>query len=413
MPVNALLPEAQLDIFVSQTNTKQVVETLPEDWRFSRVKINIIAGDIYTAIEYYSSQRSPDILLIETDDIDTRFTDQLEHLAAVCLAHTGAVFIGPQNDVALYRRLVNMGASDYLVRPISPPDLRDILAKILMQKVGTSTSRNIVFMGGKGGVGTTKLQQWAALTMAEKFEEKTVLVEASGGWATAQWRFGISNTTSLRDAVSMAKLGLPEGVDELLHPVHPYLDVLAVSGDALLSSPLAADGYENLLDTLMRRHATTLVDLSQSPTGIRHMAVSKAQHIALITTPTPASLRATRLLMQEIQQLRGADAPISLIVNQLAFIPSQELSMEDIVQTLGQKPALVLPFHKDLAAWLNQDNTQQKWQPLKYEFDGIQAQMDRLVSHWLGKTLLHQDLIQGVNIKPTVKKTWRQWFVKG
>lgn len=412
MSVNALLPEARLDVFVSQTNTKQAVETLPEDWRFGRVKINIIAGDIYTAIEYYSDKPSPDILFIETDDIDSRFSDQLEHLAAVCLAHTGAVFIGPQNDVALYRRLVNMGASDYLVRPIAPPDLRDILAKILMQKVGLSTSRNIVFMGGKGGVGTTKLQQWAALTIAQIFEEKTVLLEANGGWGTAAWRFGVQNTTNLREAVNVAKQNLPEGIDELLQPVQSFLDVLPIAGDSLLSSPLAADGYELLLNTLMQRHATTVVDLSQSPTGIRHIAMSKAHHIALITTPTPASLRATRLLMHEVQQLRGNDAPISLIVNQVGFIPSQELSIDDITQTLGQKPALVLPFHKDLAAWLNQDNTQSKWQPLKDEFGHVQTQMNKLAAHWLGK-LPPQLAAQPATDTATAAKSWWPLGKKG
>ena len=71
----------------------------------------------------------PELLVVETRTIEDGFTERLEVLAGNCSDHTSAVVVGPVNDVYLYRKLIAMGVSDYLVRPIRKDVLAEVLAK--------------------------------------------------------------------------------------------------------------------------------------------------------------------------------------------------------------------------------------------------------------------------------------------
>ena len=88
------------------------------DWRFARVSLHVQDGDVETAIQLYSGRDAPELLIIQTDTIDEGFLGRLEALSAYCSQDTAAVIIGPVNDVYLYRSLIDMGVSDYLVRPV-------------------------------------------------------------------------------------------------------------------------------------------------------------------------------------------------------------------------------------------------------------------------------------------------------
>src|SRR3954470_7498716 len=113
--LSTLLPEARVDLFVTDVETSEAARQLSTDWRFARVRVQISEGDITTAVNRYGSEKSPNMIIIETNHMDDSFTGHLEALANVCATETPAVFIGPQNDISLYRRLLDMGATDYMV----------------------------------------------------------------------------------------------------------------------------------------------------------------------------------------------------------------------------------------------------------------------------------------------------------
>ena len=156
---STLLPSAKLDVFSNDKDTIASAENLGADWRFARVHVQVHEGDVQTAIQKYSESPSPDLMIIQTDDVGSSFTDELGALAGHCSEGTAAIVVGPENDVNLYRRLIDMGISDYLVKPLNVETLSEVVAKTLIEKLGVSGSRLIACMGGKGGVGTSVLTQ--------------------------------------------------------------------------------------------------------------------------------------------------------------------------------------------------------------------------------------------------------------
>ena len=110
-----LLPESSVAVFSKDQETLASARTLETDWRFARVVVGVEEGGIDSAILSYQEFESSDLLIIQTETMDDSFTAKLEELASHCDEGTAAIVIGPENDVNLYRKLIDMGISDYLV----------------------------------------------------------------------------------------------------------------------------------------------------------------------------------------------------------------------------------------------------------------------------------------------------------
>jgi len=138
-----LLPAARVAVFSSDSKTHKTVNAIADDWRFARVQFGVVEGDVAAAIDAYQNEDTPDLIIIQSDDVDESFTDALETLAELCDDGTTALVIGPKNDVNLYRSLIDMGVEDYLVRPVKPDVLSEAVGRILLEQVGAGGSQLI------------------------------------------------------------------------------------------------------------------------------------------------------------------------------------------------------------------------------------------------------------------------------
>jgi pilus assembly protein CpaE len=70
----------------------------------------IMRGGIAKAIEHLSEERSPHRMLVDISGVALPLS-QLQMLAEVCEPGTNVIALGDQNDVALYRDLVEAGSA--------------------------------------------------------------------------------------------------------------------------------------------------------------------------------------------------------------------------------------------------------------------------------------------------------------
>src|SRR5437762_13710861 len=117
----------------------------------------IMRGGISKAIGYLSEQRSPLLLLVDISGVDLPLP-LIHTLADVCEPGTNVVAIGDENDVALYRDLLEAGVSNYVVKPLT----REMLAKVItpkpvsseIGKAALNLGKIVSFVGARGVVGT-------------------------------------------------------------------------------------------------------------------------------------------------------------------------------------------------------------------------------------------------------------------
>lgn len=346
---SVLLPRAAIELFSNDKETVEVFESLTEDWRFARVTLTAMDGDVEAAVSRYESYESPDLVIIQTDTIDDSFTGRLEALAANCAEGTAAMIIGPVNDVNLYRKLVGMGVSDYLVRPLKAKAFSENIAATLLEKIGASGSCLIALVGAKGGVGTTMLAETLAWGVSEKLGQKTFLLDAAGGWSSLPVGMDFEPTTTLREAGKAAVEENDENLARMIFRPSEKLTVLASGGDVMLEDVVTEEEYETLLNHMMTTYPVMIVDLSQATADLKRVVLSKANSILVVTTPILPSVRAARTLLQEIKQLRGNDEKASeIILNMSGFAGKADVPKVQIEQGLERKIEHVFPFEPAL-----------------------------------------------------------------
>ncbi len=344
-----LLPTAGVGIISKDPETLGTAQQLLEDWRFARVTVDIEEGDVETAIEKYAQYASPELLIVQTEDIDDAFLGRLEELAGHCSEGTSAVVLGPVNDVYLYRNLIEMGVSDYLVRPIQLNVLSEVVAKTLISQLGVSGSRLITFMGAKGGVGTSSIIQAAAWGVSEILNKKACLIDASGGWSSLSVGMSFDPAGTLREISRAVEKDDEDSMNRMFFEASDNLTVMSGGGDAMLDTTITSDQYEKFLDMLMVKSPIVMVDVSGAEPELKKLLVSRSNQIVLVTTPTVTSLRFARTLIKEISDLRGGDADeVSMLVNKQGMAKQFEVSPSDIQEAIDMAPAGYVPHMPEL-----------------------------------------------------------------
>lgn len=344
-----LLPKARVAVFSRDKETLAATDSLHADWRYSRVNVQKFEGDVETAISVFQQEDSPDLVIIQTDEIDDGFTGRLEDLANYCREGTTAIVIGPVNDVYLYRRLIGMGVSDYLVRPIKPEILSQVIAKSLVAKLGVSESRLITVIGAKGGVGTSTLAQLCALVSAGGLGHKTLLMDAAGGASSLSVGMGFDPTTTLSDLSRAVQNNNEDALKRMFFKVDDRLSVISGGGEAMLDMSITAEQYEAVIDKLMVKSPVVIVDLSGAEASVKRRVMARSNQIILVTTPTVTSLRFARSLLKDIGDARGGDiAEVSMIVNMQGKSKGNEVPKAHIEEAMDFKVSGHIPYHPDV-----------------------------------------------------------------
>jgi pilus assembly protein CpaE len=339
-----LLPSSRVDVYALDDGTAGTVQKLAADWRFARVAMRIERAGMDAAVAHYAENPSPELLIIETNDISEAFIAKLGELAGVCGEGTDAVIIGPTNDVRLYRDLVGMGVKDYLVRPVAEKDMVGVIAKTLVEKRGLSNARLVAVVGGKGGVGATAIAQVLAWITGEKMKQKTLLMDLAGSNSTLGIAYGVEPSTSFSECVRIGASGSEDDMKRIVQQAGENLSILVCGGEPILNARPDPDAVETLVSRLLQKHPVVVVDLSGASRAVQKRILGLASEVVLVTTPFLSALRNTRTYMGEIKSVRASLAEVSLIVNMQGMAGGEEVPVKDISAALDMPVTAKIPY---------------------------------------------------------------------
>jgi pilus assembly protein CpaE len=339
-----LLPASRVDFYATDDGTAALAKQLSEDWRFARVGIQIERTGIDGAIAHYGQAASPELIIVETDDISDAFIQKLGGLAGVCAAGTDAVIIGPKNDVHLYRSLVEMGIKDYLVRPVSEVDMVKVISRALVEKRGLSGSRLVTVIGSKGGVGTTAIAQVLAWNIAEILKQKTMLMDVAGSAGNIGIAYGLEPSTTMTEALRLGGAGTDDDMKRIYQSVTEQLSVLVCGGEPLMMDTSDPDSVETLINRIMQKFPVVVVDLSHASAMVQKRLLARSAEIVLVTTPMLPALRNARTLLGEIKTLKSHLKEVDLVVNMQGMASSEEVPTKDIKTALDMDLFTIVPY---------------------------------------------------------------------
>lgn len=311
-----MLPRISVDAFVTNKDVSQTIEKAMSDRRATRVEAQIFEGGFQQAIARYSNEQPSDIIVIECLEPSEMLPAQIDALADLCPPSTRLVLVGSDNSVELYRKLLRLGVSDYLVRPINPLGLIEALAGILGEDDNEDRGHVLAFVGARGGAGASTLAQNVAHGLAHKFNATTILIDADVGFGTASLQFDISPARTLDDAIKEGEALDKEMLERLVHWRDRRFGIIAASARPDEAIAPSGEQFRRVVEQARRVARYVVLDVPQGWGPLTSEALTLADTVTLVATPDLVALRNTRTLMQMIKVLRPNDPAPTLILNQ-------------------------------------------------------------------------------------------------
>ena len=342
------VPRISIQAFCETEAIADPIERAAQDRRMAKAHLKVHMGGIATAIEFYQSAATPNLIILESRSEPKELLSALGKLAEVCDPDTKVVVIGHYNDVWLYRELIRAGISEYVVAPVSMADIISVIAGIFVDPQAAPLGRTIAFTGAKGGVGSSTLAHNLAWAMSRLFESEVLVADLDLPFGTANINFDQDPARGIAEAVFS-----PERIDEV------YLDrLLAQCAErlSLLAAPSTLDrpydfdpeAFSQIIDTAQRTAPLVVLDVPHMWTGWSKTTLARADDVVITATPELANLRNAKNLVDTLRKLRPNDGAPKLIINQSGVPKRPEISVDDFADALEITPLAVIPFEPQL-----------------------------------------------------------------
>ncbi|SRR5579885_820473 len=342
------VPRISIHAFCEFPDTGAALQRAAADRRLAKAHTTVQLGGLQGAIDHYHGQVTPNLLIVETRLQGQTALDEIDRLAEVCDPSTKVIIIGRVNDVELYRGLIRRGASEYLVAPVNPLHLIEVISGLYLDPDAEPIGRIISFVGARGGVGSSTIAHNIGWCIAETMQIDTTIVDFDLPFGTTGLDFNEEVGQGVADALTA-----PERLDEVL------LDRLLVkSGEhlSLLLSPAVIDreyevdasAFESVIDAVRRTTPCVIVDLPHLWTPWVKQTLLASDDIVVVATPDLASLRTAKGLIDILKQSRANDAPPRLVLNQVGVAKRPEIPTKDFSEAIDLPPSLILPFDPQL-----------------------------------------------------------------
>lgn len=338
------VPRISIQAFCERPETAQLMQSASTDRRIAKANVTVCMGGISAAIDFYSSQPVPNLIIVESLAPAGALVQQLDQLAALCDEGVKLILIGAANDISLYRELTRRGVSEYLVPPLQPLQLIRTISSLYVDPTKPFLGQTIAFVGAKGGVGSSTIAHNIAWCMAEHAQVNTTLVDLDLSFGTTGLDFNTDPGTGVIDA-----LETPERVDDV------FLDRLLTRHTdrlTLFTAPASIErdfnveshAYEVVIDGVRRGVPFVVLDLPHLWSDWMRKTLVTADHVVLVCQPDLAGLRNAKSLYDMIKQTRPNDAPPKIVLNMVGVPKRPEIPVKDFANAIGAEPILVLPY---------------------------------------------------------------------
>ena len=238
-------------------------------------------------------------------------------------------------DVIL--RSMRAGANEFLTWPFEADTLEEAIRRAAAHRAsqpgGASHAAVHVFIGAKGGGGTTTMAVNCAVDVSRIGKRPTVIVDLKAGLGEVALFTGIRNHYSILDAIdNLHRLDI-EFLGELLVKHKSGLEILA--GSEQFERPGPADGpaVEAIFQLLGQQHDYVFVDAGCQLNASVVPVVYAADAIYVVVNPDVPSIRNAQRLIERISRLGPSGERVRVVLNR-ASEPSQ-ISAAQIAAALG------------------------------------------------------------------------------
>ncbi|MGO1118277.1 cellulose synthase operon protein YhjQ/BcsQ [Rhodovibrionaceae bacterium A322] len=345
---DALDGKRRVAAFVSDSQSQEVLKLA-----LTRLDLGnelVQKGTIRDAIEHFSKHPSPQLIIADVSNLEMPVS-LINELANVCEPGTHVVIVGDQESVGLFRELVQLGVTDYLVKPLP----EDLLLRALHRAVGDEAARRrsqragrvISVYGTVGGVGATSLTAALGHQLSGRLNRRVALIDPDLHNGDLALHLNVNPGNGLLEALSDVQRLDTVFLERATAKRGERLSLLASEQDLKEPAHFASDAMEKITDLLANQHHFVAVDVPRSPSDQAISIMKDSDLRLLVLEPSLASLRmAARCLRALGRDLDGRRN--LLILNHPRHGNKTVMSRAKIEEVLARSIDFVVPYAKEL-----------------------------------------------------------------
>ncbi len=355
--------------------------------------LDLKRGNIYDAIRLLEDDTELHSVVADLSGVVDPMI-AIENLARVCPADVPVALIGDWDDMAFYRAVTDMGALEYLAKPLT----RDTVLNLLRPKlVGDSPdfdrSGHVVSVcGAQGGAGATSIAINLALQLADTTKAKVALLDLHLQGGETAVMLGVRPGPGLRIALED-----PMRADELFlerAAIKVNDRVRLIAADEALDAELRITeaGMRHVLGLLRKRFNFVVVDVPVPLTPAIQAVIGLSRHILVLLEPEVTGLRNAKALRGVVTAISGKNRVFTVLNrhNHPGGLP-----LASVVKGLEAEPDIMIPdLGKRMIEAVNQGvpalsklpALRRSLGPLVQEIAGIRTEPRKsLFKRWMGR----------------------------
>ena len=338
------VPRIRIHAACDRHEVARLIQTSAGDRRLGKAQVSIELGGIEAAIARFAGEPSPNLLIIDSVVPARALVSALERLSEVIEGDCKVMIIGATNDIQLYRHLMRIGVSEYLVTPLQPVALIRSIGALYTDPDKPFAGRVAAFLGARGGVGASSVAHNVAWCVAERQGANATLVDLDLPFGTAALDFNEDPSQSIQEALSAA-----DRVDEVFLErvmTRPTQRLQLFTAPARLDRALDIDpdAIGMVMDRVRRTGPHVFLDLPHSWANWMLPTVTSADDIVIVASPDLASLRNAKNIVEFTTKVRPNDAPPVIVLNMIGVPKRPEIPTKDFADNVGAPVVIEIPF---------------------------------------------------------------------
>lgn len=314
------------------------------DPKLGRLEATLMRGGLRSAIQRYSSEPSPQLIIAEVDPDLAAPEALLSAVAAfseVCDVGSNLILLGGVNDIDLYRALRRQGVADYIRLPLDHAQFRDSIRGLFENYAGAHLGRSIAVIGAKGGCGASTVAQGLAWLLSRGAGSTAMLLDLDLSFGASDFRFGLEATDGARSLLKDMKPIDQATLDRFAVRYDERLQLLGTSASLDLDGMVDPDRLEALFDALARHCRWGVMDLPHAWNRWVQRGLRLADAVVVVSPLDLTAVRNCRNLLDWLGRERPGGRPP--LVALTGSGRKGGLAEKDFCTSLGIKDPVLLP----------------------------------------------------------------------
>jgi pilus assembly protein CpaE len=264
---------------------------------------------------------TPDLVIVDIRGDAASAMATIERFRTTAPA-AGIFAVAHTVDPDLILKAMRSGANEFFAWP--PPDatFHEAVHRTASRRESSSAARahptTLVFLGAKGGAGTTTLAVNCGVELARLSGRPTVVVDLKSGLGEVALFLGVRCRYSLLDALDNLHRLDAEFLRELVARHKSGLEILSGSDQFERPGPGDNAGLEEVLRLLARHYEHIVIDAGTQLTSCAMAALYTADSICLVANPDVPSIRNAQRLLERIRQFGSCGERVRVLLNRAA-----------------------------------------------------------------------------------------------